>query len=71
MDKNKKILEKLKFGDVIRYKEYGTTTYLIIQKNENREILGQMASPLGVNGISIEKLLEKEDLEIANWNKTQ
>ncbi len=68
---NRKLLEKLEQGDVVRYHEKDTIypTYLIVQKSENGLISGEMAGPFGVNAISIDKILEAEDVSIAKWKK--
>lgn len=66
---DKKILEKLRKGDVLKYKEknHFYTTYLIIDKVENGIASGQMAAPVGVNSISLEELAKKEELSIAEF----
>ncbi len=64
----REILENLRNG-VIRYEtEYGCT-YLVVKEVRNGKICGQMASPIGVNSISIEDILKKNNLEIARWEE--
>ena len=67
--KRRKILENLKYEEVIKYKTEHGCTYLIVEKSKDGKVSGQMASPIGVNAISIEELLKKDNLEIANWTR--
>ncbi|MDD5177713.1 MAG: hypothetical protein PHT54_00295 [Candidatus Nanoarchaeia archaeon] len=68
---DKETLLNLEVGDVIRYNEEDIpmTTYLIVSRidKEKGEISGQMATTIGVNAISIDDLLMKMNLEIAEW----
>lgn len=69
-DKRKK-LENLEFGNVIKYETgCGYATYLVVEGVDNGRVSGQMAKPIGVNSISIENLLEEENLEIVTkWKE--
>ena len=62
---DKKELFQLGYGDVLRYKDYtGQEVYFIVKDSNRGEISGSMASPTGINIISIDELVKKEELEI-------
>lgn len=66
---DKSFLENLQHGKVIRYRISGESdyTYLIVAKVENGRIKGHLALPIGVNSVSIDKILETEELSIAEF----
>ena len=54
-------ISKSKYGDVIKYKnDYGGHDYLIVQDIKDGMVNGQIASPIGVNGVSIDELVKRE-----------
>ena len=70
-DERKKILENLKYGDVITFPlgMFEHEAYLIVKEVKAGVILGQISLPTGVSGMSIEELLEKEELSMAVFKK--
>jgi hypothetical protein len=56
----KEDLANVGYGDVIRYTERHGLLYLVVEEVRDGGIHGQIASPIGVNGIPIESLLEKK-----------
>ncbi len=68
MDRKK--LENLQYGGVLKYQKENSSQplYLIVEEVKNGKIHGRIASPVGVNAISIDELLEMEKLSIAEWN---
>ncbi len=66
------LLKYLQHGTVIKYSSgTGGDTYLIIGKVKEGKVIGQMASVIGVNGISLEELAKKEGLCIAEFTKLE
>lgn len=63
----KKSLENLEFRDVINYDD----TCLVVSKVnlEEGRVSGHMVYPTGVNSISIDELIKKDKLYIAEWKK--
>ena len=52
-------LRKLKEGDVLKYNDNRGTCYLIVEEVIEGRVHGQIASPIGVNAISIDELVKK------------
>jgi len=68
MEKDRrKMLENLKYGDVVKYNGDLGTTYLIVEEVKDGRVSGRMASPAGVNSISIDELVKRESLSLAKW----
>ncbi len=67
----KKILQNLKRGQVIRYSSGDSRydTYLIVSHVEDGKVSGQMGTTHGVNSITIDNLLKKEDLSLASFDE--
>ena len=64
-----KLLREIEEGAVIRYKGKGAVydTYLVVSEVKDGVVHGHMVSHLGVNAISLEALLEKPGLSIAEF----
>lgn len=57
---SKEELENLKKGDVLKYDEKFGVCYLIVESVRQGRVSGQIASPYGVNSISIEELVKMD-----------
>ena len=68
-EERRKILEKLKYGDVIKYQGEIGETYLIVAQVKEGVIEGFTGKPVGVDTISIDKLVENERLSLALFNE--
>jgi len=55
-------LENLEYEDVLKYNTELGIRYLIVEEVKDGEVHGQIASPYGVNSISIEELVNKNTL---------
>jgi len=66
---DKSFLENLQHGNVIKYRVPGESdyTYLVVKKVENGKIKGHISLPIDVNSVSIDKILETEELSIAEF----
>ena len=56
----KEELSKSKYGDVIKYKDGGGYKYLVVEQAKDGMVDGLIASPIGVNRISIDELVKRE-----------
>lgn len=67
----RELVERLKFGDVIRYrlKLDPGDRYLVIKGVENGIVSGQIIFPTGTNAISIDELIAAENLSKADFLK--
>lgn len=65
--KRREILENLKYGEIIRYSDNeGNFEYIVVKEIKKERIRGQIATPVGVNSISIEELANK-GFSIPSW----
>ena len=55
-------LENLKKGDVLKYDEKFGVCYIIVESVRKGRVSGQIASPHGVNSISLDELVKKNPL---------
>ncbi len=64
-----KLWRSIDYGTIIMYKDDGAVypTYLVVKETKDGIVRGQMAHPVGVNSISLEELLKKEGLSIAEF----
>ena len=71
MERNEReeILRNLKYGDVIKYpNSISGYNYLVVESVEDDRIFGQLAGPVGVNGVHLEEIASG-NFSIADFRK--
>ena len=66
-NERREMLKNLKYGAVVKYNGSLGPTYLIVTEVKDGIVSGCMASPVGVNSISIDELVKRESLSLAEW----